>query len=355
MMSEHREGLVEWGWDEGWSEAWASLAAPPELEPARVVQEHRDRWEVRLAGDSRTGVTRPGASRAATGDWVAVREGGPDGAVLIEHILPRRTAFSRSAAGGETVEQVVAANVDAVWIVHGLDAPPNLRRLERYLTLAWESGARPVIVLNKADLDANAEDARATVEADVFGVTVRLASAIGEPGPGELEADLEPGHTIAMLGPSGAGKSSLLNALVGRDVAATGAVRESDRRGRHTTTRRELARLPGGALLLDTPGMRELRLWDVDEGLRETFVDIEELADSCRFRDCGHEAEPGCAVKQAVEDGRLDPGRFESYRKLRAEAEWQARRADPLARKEEVARVRSIMKSLKVHPKYRER
>jgi ribosome biogenesis GTPase len=354
-MIEDRAPLREWGWDQGWSEAWASWSPGPGLEPGRVTQEHRDRWQLRLAGGPRTGVLKPGTPRAAVGDWVVAGEGGPDGAAWIEGVLPRRTAFSRSTAGGATLEQVVAANVDTVWIVHGLDTEPNLRRLERYLTAAWESGARPVVVLTKADLAPDPEAARSRVEGDVFGVPVRIASTVGEPGVVELLDDLEPAATVAALGPSGVGKSSLLNALLGREAVATGPVREGDRRGRHTTTRRELVPLPGGALLLDTPGLRELRLWEVDEGLRQTFTDIEALAEACRFRDCSHEAEPGCAVKAAAEDGRLDPGRLQSYRKLRAEAEWQARKADPLAQREEVSRVRSIMKSMKAHPKYRER
>lgn len=349
--------LGSWGWNEHWRSVW-DAQAPPGTQPARVLQEHRDRYLVSgdVAMDSseaRAAVLAPSAPRAAVGDWVAVREGGPDGTVRIEATLPRRTKFSRGAVGGEGREQVVAANVDAVWIVHGLDAPLNLRRIERYLTMAWESGARPVIVLTKADLHEDAEEARREAEEVAMAVSIRVVSASEDGDVAELEPDLEPGSTIALLGPSGVGKSTLVNRLLGRNALATAEVREGDCKGRHTTTSRHLVRLPGGALLLDTPGMRELQLFDIDSGLDHTFSDIHELSTGCRYRDCAHEAEPGCAVKAAVENGRLDPARLASFHKLRAEAEWQRRRDDPLARREEEARWKSIMKSMKAHPKYR--
>lgn len=349
--------LAFWGWNEHWRSVW-DAQAPPGTQPARVLQEHRDRYQVSgpIATSStvpRAAVLAPAAPRAAVGDWVAVREGGPEGTVRIEAILPRRTGFSRGAAGGEGREQVVAANVDTVWIVHGLDAPLNLRRIERYLTLAWESGARPVIVLTKADLYDDAEGARREAEEVALAVPVRVVSGQENGDIAELEPDFEPGSTIALLGPSGVGKSTLVNRLLGWSALATGEVRERDRKGRHTTTSRQLVRLPGGALLLDTPGMRELQLFDVDRGLDHTFSDIHELSAGCRYRDCAHEAEPGCAVKTAVEDGRLAPDRLASFRKLRAEAAWQARKEDPLARREEEARIKAIMRSMKVHPKYR--
>lgn len=350
-------GPLPWGWDEAWRSVWEAHA-PPDSEPARVLEEHRDRYRVTGSDPadtaaSRAAVLAPTTPRAAVGDWVAIREGGPDGAVRIEAILPRRTKFSRGAAGEGGREQVVATNVDVVWIVHGLDTAVNPRRIERYLTAAWESGARPVVVLTKADLHANPDEARREAEGVSPGVPVRVVRAGPDHDVAELEPDLAPGATIALLGPSGAGKSTLVNRLLGQDVLATAEVREGDRKGRHTTTSRHLIPLPGGTLLLDTPGMRELQLFGVDDGIDRTFSDIHELAAACRYRDCAHDAEPDCAVKAAIEDGRLAPDRLASYHKLQAEAEWQARRDDPLARQEEVSRYKAIMKSMKAHPKYR--
>lgn len=218
---------------------------------------------------------------------------------------------------------------------------------------AHRSPAQPVIVLTKADLHDDAVGARHEAEEVALAVPIRVVSVIDDDDVGELEPDLEPGSTIALLGPSGVGKSALVNRLLGRNVLATGEVREGDRKGRQTTTSRHLVRLPGGALLLDTPGMRELQLLDVDRGLDHTFSDIHELSTGCRYRDCAHGAEPGCVVKAAVETGRLDPDRLASFHKLRAEAAWQMRKEDPLARRQEEARVKSVMKSLKAHPKYR--
>ncbi len=219
--------------------------------------------------------------------------------------------------------------------------------------MAWESGAQPVIVLTKADVASEGDASPGVVEDLAFGVPVHVVSVVTEPGPELLIADLSPATTVALLGASGVGKSSLVNHLAGEEVLVTGEVREGDRKGRHTTTRRQLIPVEGGVLLLDTPGMRELGVWDLGEGLDQAFPDIDEAARHCRFRDCGHESEPGCAVLAAVDDGSIDRARLDSYRKLLAEAAFQRRKSDPRERAAQRSEWKSIMKSLKHHPKYR--
>jgi ribosome biogenesis GTPase / thiamine phosphate phosphatase len=345
--------LKVWGWDEDWESRWRDRAYSKDVVPARVLQEHRDRWVVASGGEEQAATCHAADVRPAVGDWVAVREGGPQGTVLIIDSLPRRTSFTRGAAGRANREQVVAANVDTVWIVHGLDAPVNPRRLERYLTLGWESGARPVIVLTKTDLADGILELEQTVASIAIGVPVRAVTTVQRESLTVLSPDLTPGSTVALLGPSGAGKSTLVNALLDRSVFKTGSVRSGDHKGRHTTTWRQLVRLESGALLLDTPGMRELQLWDVDEGIDRTFSDIAELGAGCRYSDCVHDSEPGCAVKEAVERGTLDVGRLQSYRKLLAESAYQQRRADVRLRQAEVARIKTIQKSFRDHVKYK--
>lgn len=350
--------LEPWGWDEEWARHVDPVAAPGAI-PGRVVSQERDRWLVQATG----GLVVARHPSAATptlypvvGDWVELAPGPmPADPHSILRVLPRRSAFSRGAAGHGAVEQVLAANVDTVWIVHGLDLPPNPRRLERYLVVAWESGALPEIVLTKADLAGDLDLAIAQVHSVAAGVTLHTVSVHDPDSVHALRATLGAGRTVALLGPSGAGKSTLVNRLAGQEVAATGDVRASDHKGRHTTTRRALFQVPGGALLLDTPGLRELRVWEVTEGLASAFPEVESLAAACRFRDCAHEAEPGCAVRQAVADGHLDPGRLEGFIKLRAEAAWEARKSDPVARAAAVAEHKTALKTLKFHPKYRDR
>jgi ribosome biogenesis GTPase len=327
-------------YDLGWSPELSALFEPHDglgLAPARVAGHRRGGYVVHCGSGELPATVAGRLQRAAStaadlpavGDWVAVRVGA--GAASIHAVLPRRTAFLRRAAsdGQRRAEaQVVAANVDAVLVVSGLDRPQRPRGLERYLAAAWESGASPAIVLAKADLAADVESAVTAAEGVAFGVPVHVTSAATGLGVDELRCYLGQNHTVALLGPSGAGKSTLANALLGEERQATAEVRTSDGRGRHTTTARELIPVPGGGLLLDTPGMRELGLWDAASGLAETFTDVAGLAAACRFADCAHETEPGCAVLAAVAAGDLGPERLASWRRLRREHEWLARRAD---------------------------
>ena len=303
--------------------------------PARIAAEHRgayDVWSATAAGPARlAGRLRLEAEEAGlpgAGDWVVLRGvPGPDGIAVIERVLERRTVFTRGAAGRGTRAQVVAANVDVVFAVCGLDADFNVRRIERYLARIWASGAEPAVILNKRDACDDAAARVAAVASRTPGVAIHLTCALRGEGIETVRARLGRGTTVALVGSSGAGKSTLVNALLGEARMATGEVRAGDGRGRHVTTRRQLVRLPGGGLLLDTPGMRELALVDED-GLDALFGDIEALAANCRFRDCRHGGEPGCAVQGAVAAGALDGSRLAHFRTLGREAAAWARRHD---------------------------
>jgi ribosome biogenesis GTPase / thiamine phosphate phosphatase len=256
------------------------------------------------------------------GDWVAARPLEGERKALIEAVLPRRSAFTRKEAWRRAAEQIVAANVDVVFLVSAFGAELNLRRIERYLTAAWDSGAEPVLVLNKSDRAADPAAEAAPVEAIALGVPVLPVSAMTGANVDALESYLGHGRTAALLGSSGVGKSTLVNRLAGREVMDTGGVRPDDERGRHTTTHRELVLLPDGrGLLLDTPGMRELQLWADEDALDTTFAEIADLAAACRFGDCSHAGEPGCAIHAALADGSLDEERWDSYRKLQREVQ----------------------------------
>jgi ribosome biogenesis GTPase / thiamine phosphate phosphatase len=338
----------------GWNDHYAAAFAPYQeqgLVPARVAVQHRGGYVVltedgELEAEAARRQVRSG-ELAGVGDWVALRLL-PDGQAIVEAVLPRRTAFTRKETMDRTGEQIVAANVDTVFLVSALGHDLNLRRLERYLTAAWDSGAEPVIVLTKADLHpGEVPEAVADVEAIAFGVPVHAVSNVTGEGLDALDPYLGPGRTVALLGSSGVGKSTLVNSLLGEERMATAEVREDDERGRHTTSHRELVPLPGGALLLDTPGMRELQLYADEEALDTAFADVAELAAECRFSDCTHDHEPGCAVQAALEEGRLAPERWESYRKLQAEIRSLEVRQDKRLRSEERKKWRQFSKSLR--------
>jgi len=342
----------------GYSERWQALYSAhsgPEHVPARVVRD--DRGSVLAAtGD---GVVRAGlAARLrreagapdelpVAGDWVVLDPAPTHETALVAAVLPRVSSFRRGASGPQSTAQLVAANVDVVFVVQAIDRGVNGRRLERELTLAWESGATPVVVLAKADLAASPEGEREAAAAVARGCDVLLTSAVSGLGLDELRGRASPGRTVALIGPSGAGKSTIINALLGEHRQATAAVRSGDGRGRHTTVARELVALPGGGVLLDTPGLRAVAMVDAPSGLAAAFDDIETLAAACRFTDCGHDGEPGCAVAAAVATGELPAERLASWHKLQREARVAAMRSDARLRREEVRRWKIIHKSAK--------
>ena len=328
----------------GWTDALAAAFRPHAeagLVPGRVSLEHNHVYRVMTAerewlaeAAGRIKYLASGRDELpAVGDGVGLRPDPAGDRGVIRVILPRRSRFSRKEAGRETNEQVLAANIDTVFLVSSLDHPVNRRRIERYVLLASPSGARPVVVLNKADLFRDVDAALAEVAAAAPEIAAHAVSAKTGLGLAALGGYLTAGQTVALLGPSGAGKSSIVNALVGRDTQATGEVREWDGRGRHTSVHRELILLADGGVVIDTPGLRELQLWDAadDVGMDETFADIAELSASCRFRDCQHDSEPGCAVKAAVEAGQLAPDRYAGFLKLQSEREALGKKQDERA------------------------
>ena len=353
----------------GWNDYFDALFADHRqagFSAARVTTQHRERCLVsgetgnllaEVSGRFRHEAAGNRSAYPTVGDWVAVEPFGRRRG-LVHAVLERKSAFVRKAAGGLTEAQVVAANVDVVFLVTGLDGDFNLRRIERYLTTAWDSGASPVVVLNKCDLRGDVADLVAEVESIALGTPVEVVSALAGSNLDALLRHLAPGRTAALLGSSGAGKSTLINRLLGEERLATAPVREDDSRGRHTTSRRELVALPSVGLLIDTPGMRELQLWADDESLAKAFEDVETLAAGCRFADCSHTDEPGCAVREAVANGELDAGRLESFRKQRKELRHLALKQDVRARRQAEKAfgkmVASIMKDVKKRkPSYR--
>jgi ribosome biogenesis GTPase / thiamine phosphate phosphatase len=343
----------------GWTGREAALFAEhaaPGLVPGRVLVEHRGSYAVQHAGgEVHAGVSgrlRHEASGAedfpAVGDWVVLELGATADAV-IRAVLPRRSRFARPARGDVPGAQVAAANVDTVLVVAALDGDFSLRRLERYMALAWSSGAQPVVVLNKADACDDIAGRLLAVESVAPGVPVHPLSAREGSGLGAIRSLLLPGQTFALLGSSGVGKSTLVNALLGWERQATTEVRVDDQRGRHTTTMRELVIMPGGALLIDGPGMRSVGMWEADEGLHSTFADIDAVAASCRFSDCSHSQEPGCAVQAAIAEGDIAAERLHSRRKLERELAAMERRRAPAARAENRRRGRMMGKAVRNH------
>ena len=362
--------LAALGWTAALAEAHAEHAAGCHL-PARVVAEDRGSYQVLgPAGAQRASVTgrfrfetRDPAAFPAVGDWVAIEAGPTSGTTgqttghtssevtgdsIIHAVLPRRSALVRQAAGRRTEAQVVGANLDVVFVVASLNGDLNLRRLERYVAVAWESGAEPIVLLSKADLADDVETILAGVAAVAAGAPVLVVSSFDGRGIEAVRARIGPGQTAAFVGSSGVGKSTLLNRLAGEQRAEVSEIRAGDARGRHTTTRRQIHLLPGGGLILDTPGMRELALWD-GEGLDQSFADIDELAATCRFGDCAHAAEPGCAVRAAIAAGSLPAARLESLRKLQREARHHERQVSVLARHEERRKWKAIGKAVGKH------
>lgn len=335
------------GWGPGFADAFASAASDGDW-PGRVSRVDRGGW---LTTETAGGTERTrqharfrrvaNALAAPTvGDWVALRHDPGGGPAVAEALLPRRTVFVRNAGDDERAQpQPLAANIDSVLIVVSLAVPYNARRTDRFLSLAWASGAEPVMVMTKADLRPDVEDALDEVRAHVVGAQVVALSSKTGAGVGGLERHLSPGRTVVLIGQSGAGKSTLANRLTGGHLAEQ-AVRK-DGKGRHTTSHRELLRLPSGALLIDTPGLRSVGLWEAQDSLDDgAFGDVDDLAAQCRFADCAHEAEPGCAVRQALEDGTLSPQRWDSYRTLRAEADQVSHARELTARAQRSGRRR---------------
>lgn len=356
----------------GWNDGFAA-AFQPYLEdgflPARVALEHKHAYELLTPAGELGAVctgrllhtSRRRADLPAVGDWVVVRPRTSGSAAVsaapqyadIHAVLPRQTCCSRRAAGDCDDEQILAANLDTVFLVTGLDQNYNPRRIERYLAVVRASGAEPVVLLNKADLHPDPAAAAAEVRTSARGVSVVALSAVRGAGLEALAPWLTCGRTVALLGSSGVGKSTLINRLLGSERQDTGELSAAVQKGRHTTTRRELIPLDSGALIIDTPGMRELQLWDVDDAaLDETFGDIAALAASCRFHDCTHGGEPGCAVQAALEDGSLDPIRWQSYQKLQREQAYAARRADPRLARQERDRWKKLLNGVKLRQRF---
>jgi ribosome biogenesis GTPase / thiamine phosphate phosphatase len=347
LSTEIASQLALLGWDLYFQEKFKPFAQDGYV-PARVTADFGMEYLVQDAD----GPTRASASRhlrndglllPAVGDWVAVLHREPVSSV--HGVVERRTVFSRKVAANESREQVLAANVDVAFVVAAA-TDVNARRIERYLTIAWQSGAVPIVLMTKADVVDSPDDLRAELEAISMGTPVLVTSSITGQGIDEITRRLQPALTGVLLGPAGAGKSTLINHIVGTELMRTRQIHQSGE-GRHMTSHRQLVQLPGGGMIIDTPGLREAQLWEGEEGLTNLFEDIEELALACKFTDCGHNSEPGCAIKAALADGTLDLARFDSYRKLQRELRAIAAKSDARIRIEERRKWKQISMAAK--------
>lgn len=346
--------LSQLGWTESFAAQFYQLNDKTMI-PARVARDHGQSYvlyselgelHAEVAGRLRH-VAHSRSELPAVGDWIAATPREHEATATIHAVLGRKSSFSRKTVGSPTDEQVVAANIDTLFLVAGLDHDFNPRRLERYLARAYDSVAQPVIVLNKADLACDLDEKLDDVKLIAPGVPIHAVSAALEQGMDVLSRYATVGQTVALLGSSGVGKSTLINRLLGQDRLLTGEVRAHDGRGRHTTTSRELILLPDGGLLIDTPGMREMQLWVDESSLDTTFSDIEQLAHHCRFRDCAHATEPGCAIRSALDSGDLSPDRFENYQKLQRELRHLAIRQDQRLQSEQKQQWKKLSRLVK--------
>ncbi len=351
--------------DLGWDHFFASQCFDePELIPARVFRQDVNQYHLYSAEGDLLGQlpgkfrmeARSKAEFPAVGDWVLTRriQGDEPHKVTIERLLERKSKFSRKEAGEIVDEQIIAANIDTAFIVSGLDDDFNPNRIERYLLLSWDSGAMPVILLNKADVCDDVEARVEELESIAMGTPILVLSAADGTGIEALAPYFGPGQTCALMGSSGVGKSTIINSLIGYEHFETGAVREGDSKGRHTTTFRELVPLPSGGIVIDTPGMREIQVWADESSLGKSFSDIEELALQCKFSDCKHETEPGCAIRRAIGDGSLDEERLERYEKLLRELQHLEERQDAAARAEKKLERKKFARLIRNRPDKRD-
>ena len=353
MSTHFNSRLASLGWDTWFDQRFESLAAEG-LQPARIAADYGAEYLVHSASETTRGVLGRRLRSESTvvpsvGDWVGVLPRAWDTPAVIHGVVERRTSFSRKVVHRETREQVLAANVDVAFVV-ATAGDANVRRIERYLAMAWQSGAMPAVVLTKSDLTESLDDIRVEIEAVAAGTPVVATSAVTGEGVDEMNLQLAGSRTGVLLGPSGAGKSTLINRMAGADVMQTREVFRTGE-GRHMTSHRELIELPGGGMIIDTPGLREAQLWVGEGALDSLFEDIEALELRCRFPDCEHRTEPGCAIKAALADGSLDLGRLDSYRKLQRELRSVAARSDARLRADE----RRKWKQITVNNRARER
>lgn len=339
------------GWDNFFQQSFQSFQDQG-FSVGRIATQHKTHYNILTSEGELEGIlsgkiqfmAESEAELPKVGDWVVINVLPSEKKGIIHEVLPRKTTFSRKVVGKKTDAQIIATNIDYIFIVMSLDQNYNLRRLERYLVLAHQSGAEPVIILSKVDLSQTVEQQIAEVRSVAKDPQIFALSSLTQQGIEAVEGILEPGKTIAFVGSSGVGKSTLINVLLNEHRQATSTVREGDNKGKHTTTRRELILLPSGGILIDTPGMRELQLWDAEEGLDSTFSDIEDLAAQCRFSDCTHIQEKGCAVLAALDEGSLDESRYASYLKLQRELDYLAGAKDEYAFRQKMKKLSRMVK-----------